>query len=422
MLTMRQKKAVTRELRDRYQRSSKKEKSIILNGFTQLTGYNRCYACQVLNVKKEKVLGYLNIAGKRIKYIADKRKIKRKKKKIYDQDVLVALKELWKICDYICSKRLAPFLSEIIPVLERWGEIKLNLKVREKLLKISAATIDRLLADTRKRYGIKGRSTTRPGTLLKKSIPIRTFADWDEKVPGFFEVDLVSHDGGATKGDFNQSLNFTDISIGWEEMVAVKNKAQIWVFAGIKRIEGRLPFSILGIDSDNGAEFINAHLIRYCEEHKITFTRSRPYRKNDSCFVEQKNWSVIRRAVGYARYDTDKELSILNELYGYLRLYVNFFQPVRRLIKKERIGSKIIKRYDEAKTPYRRVLASPDIKDKIKMKLKSQYDMLNPAELKRKITKLQNRLLKLNALKQEVREDLLEKSVEPSSRFEYIST
>lgn len=139
MLTMRQKKAVTRELRDRYQRASKKEKTIILNGFIQLTGYNRCYACQVLNVKKEKVLGYLNIAGKRIKYIADKRKIKRKKKKIYDQDVLVALKEIWKICDYICSKRLSPFLSEIIPVLKRWGEIKLDAKIRKKLFKISAA-------------------------------------------------------------------------------------------------------------------------------------------------------------------------------------------------------------------------------------------------------------------------------------------
>ena len=249
---MRQKKAVTKELKDRYQRASKKEKGMMLNEFIRLTGYNRCYACQILK-KKERVLGYLNIAGKRIKYVADKRKIKRKKKKIYDQDVLVALKEIWKICDYICSKRLAPFLSEIIPVLERWREIKLNLKVREKLLKISAATIDRLLSDTRKKYRIKGRSTTRPGTLLKKSIPIRTFADWDEKVPGFFEVDLVSHDGGATRGDFNQSLNFTDISTGWEEMVAVKNKAQIWVFAGIKNIKERLPFSMLGIDSDNGA-------------------------------------------------------------------------------------------------------------------------------------------------------------------------
>jgi hypothetical protein len=204
-------------------------------------------------------------------------------------------------------------------------------------------------------------------------------------------------------------------------MIAVKNKAQIWVFAGIENIKERLPFSILGIDSDNGSESINAHLLHYCEKEHITFTRNRPYWKNDSCFVEQKNYSVIRRAVGYSRYDTDNELNILNELYGYLRLYVNFFQPVRKLIKKERIGSKVIKRYDETKTPYPRVLASSNIKDEIKMKLKSQYAMLNPAELKRKITKLQNKLLKLNVLKQETSEDL-DKKEEPSSRFEYIST
>ena len=420
MLTMRQKKAVTKELRDRYQRASKKEKTMMLNEFIRLTGYNRCYACQILK-KKERLLGYLNIAGKRIKYVAD-RKTKRKKKRFYDQEIFMVLKKIWIICDYICSKRLAPFLSEIIPVLEKHGEINLTTKVREKLFKISAATIDRMLAETRKRYRIKGRSSTRPGSLLKKSIPIRTFADWDEKVPGFFEVDLVSHDGSAVRGDFLQSLNFTDVATGWVEMIAVKNKAQVWVFAGIKSIKERLPFSILGIDSDNGAEFINAHLLRYCREGHITFTRSRPYRKNDSCFVEQKNYSVIRRTVGYSRYDTDKELNTLNELYSYLRLYVNFFQPVRKLIKKDRIGSKIIKRYDEAKTPYRRVLASPDILDEIKVKLKNQYAMLNPAELKRKITKLQNRLLKLNALKQKVREDLLEKSLESSSSFVYIST
>jgi len=378
MLNMGQKKAVTRELRDRYQRLSKKEKTIFLNEFVQLTRYNRSYAARALRIKE--VLGYLNMAGKRIKYVADKREIKRKKKKIYDQEVFTALKEIWKICDYICSKRLAPYFKEIIPVLEKWGEIKLDAEVREKLFKISAATIDRLLSETRKKYRIKGRSTTRPGTLLKKTIPIRTFADWDEAKPGFFEVDLVSHDGGAVRGDFIQSLNFTDISTGWEEMIAVKNKAQRWVFSGIETIKERLPFSILGIDSDNGSEFINAHLLRYCEQNQITFTRSRPYRKNDSCFVEQKNWSVIRRAVGYGRYDTDKELNILNELYSYLRLYVNFFQPVRKLIKKERMGSKVSKTYDEAKTPYRRVLASPHIEDEIKMKLKSQYAMLNPAK------------------------------------------
>jgi len=420
MLTMREKKAVTKELKDRYQRASKKEKTMLLNELIQLTRYNRSYAARALRIKE--VLGYMNIGAKRVRLVRDNRKIKRKKKKIYDQEVLVALKEIWKIGDYICSKRLAPYLSEIIPVLEKWGEIKLDTKVREKLLTISAATIDRLLADTRKKYQIKGRSTTRPGSLLKKSIPIRTFADWDEKVPGFFEVDLVSHDGGAARGDFLQSLNFTDIATGWEEMIAVKNKAQVWVFAGIKIIKERLPFSILGLDSDNGAEFINAHLLRYCAEEHITFTRSRPYRKNDSCFVEQKNWSVIRRTVGYGRYDTDNELNLLNGLYGYLRLYVDFFQPVRKLIKKERIGSKVIKRYDEAKTPYRRVLASPDIENEIKVKLKKEYAMLNPAELKRKITKLQDKLLKLNALKQKAREDLLQKRVEPLSRFEYIPT
>ena len=287
MLTMGQKKAVTRELKDRYQRLSKKEKAIFLNEFIQLTRYNRSYAARALRIKE--VLGYINIAGKRVKLVRDNRKIKRKKKKIYDEEVFGVLKELWRICNYICSKRLAPFLKEIIPVLEKWGEIKLKPKVREKLFKISAATIDRLLTETRKRFRIKGRSTTKPGSLLKKSIPIRTFADWDEKVPGFFEVDLVSHDGGATRGDFIQSLNFTDIATGWEEMVAVKNKAQVWVFAGIENIKERLPFSILGLDSDNGAEFINAHLLRYCEQNRITFTRSRPYRKNDSCFVEQKN-------------------------------------------------------------------------------------------------------------------------------------
>ena len=267
MLTMRYKKAITKELRDRYQRASKKEKTMMLNEFIRLTGYNRCYACQVLN--RTKLLGYINIAGKRIKYVAD-RKTKRKKKKFYDKEIFIALKKIWIICDYICSKRLAPFLSEIIPVLEKYGEINLAIKVREKLFKISAATIDRLLSDTRKKYRIKGRSTTRPGSLLKKSIPIRTFADWDEKVPGFFEVDLVSHDGGAVRGDFLQSLNFTDIATGWVEMIAVKNKAQVWVFAGIEKIKKRLPFSILGIDSDNGSEFINAHLLRYCKEEHIT--------------------------------------------------------------------------------------------------------------------------------------------------------
>ncbi|HPK87493.1 MAG TPA: transposase, partial [Atribacterota bacterium] len=308
-----------------------------------------------------------------------------------------------------------------IPVLEKHGEIKLTRQVREKLFTISAATIDRLLADIRKKQQIKGRSTTRPGSLLKKNIPVRTFSEWDNTRPGFFEVDLVSHDGGNSRGDFIQSLNFTDIATCWIEMIAVKNKAQRWVFAGIKEIKERLPFAILGFDSDNGSEFINHHLIRYCEEQHITFTRSRPYHKNDSCYIEQKNWSVIRRTVGYGRYDTDKELRLLNKLYGYLRLYVNFFQQVRKLVQKERIGSKIKKRYDVAKTPYRRVLASLYIPEEIKMKLERQYAMINPAQFKREITKIQNQLYKANILKQNRdKETVLSKKAQNS--FDYIST
>ena len=292
--------------------------------------------------------------------------------------------------------------------MEKHGEIKLTTKVVEKLFSISAATIDRLLALTRKKQQIK------ESPLLNKQASYNTKS-------GFFKVDLVSHDGGNSKGHVIQSLNFTDIATCWCEMTAVKNKAHKWLFGGIKQIKERPLFAILGFDSDNGSEFINCHLIRYCEEQHITFTRSRPYRKNDSCYIEQKNWSVIRRTVGYGRHNTDKELRLLNKLYGYLRLYVNFFQPVRRLVQKERIGSRIKKRYDVAKTPYRRVLASSYIPEEIKMKLERQYAMLNPAELKREITKIQNQLYKSNILKQnQDKETVLSKKAQNS--FDYIST
>ena len=416
MLTMRQKMAVTGELQNRYQKAKKREKTTILDEFTKLTGYNRSYLARTL--RKKKVLGYLTVCNKRIKYVAgDKR---RKKKRYYDHDLLIALKRLWKEADYICSKRLAPFLGEFIPVLEKHGEIRLDPKVKEKLRTISAATIDRLLAPVRKRHQIKGRSATRPGSLLKKNIPIRTYSEWDDRRPGFFEVDLVSHDGGSYRGDFIQSLQFTDIAICWTEMIAVKNKAQRWVFEGIREIRNRLPFPILGFDSDNGSEFINDELIRYCEKEHITFTRARPYRKNDSCFIEQKNWSVIRRTVGYGRHDTEEELRVLNQLYSNLRLYVNYFQPVRKLIHKERMGSRIKKSYDVAKTPYRRVLSSPHIPDEIKMNLTTLYDKLNPAELKREISRLQNELYRLNSLKQN-RDRETVRDRKPQGSLEYIS-
>jgi hypothetical protein len=278
--------------------------------------------------------------------------------------------------------------------LQRNLEIQLSTEVKKKLLAISAATIDRLLAGERKKLQLKGRSQTRPGTMLKHQIPIRTFSEWDEQRPGFVEIDLVGHDGGNSSGDFCQTLDVTDICTGWTETQAVRNKAQVWVFEALMQIRERLPFKLLGIDSDNGSEFINSNLAEYCREQRVTFTRARPYRKNDNCFVEEKNNSVVRRNVGYLRYDTQQELDLLNRLYSYLRLYSNHFLPVMKLISKQREGSKVIKKHDRAQTPYQRVLASGVLSVAEKRKLISQHRELNPAQLKREITTLQERLIK----------------------------
>ncbi len=394
-LTMKEKKAVSREVAKRYQRSRKKEKGGILKEFVQVTGYTRCYASYVLRSWGRKIVLRTD-GGRRIILVGDRRKkIRRQKPRVYGQKVLTALRKIWYICDCICGKRLAPYLNEIVSVLERHEEIVLDRETREKLLRISASTIDRILANERRKLQIKGRARTKPGTLLKNQIPIRTFADWDEKKPGFVEVDLVSHDGGGVRGDYIQTLDVTDVFTGWTETKAVRNKAQVWTFQALEEIRGKVPFEVLGIDSDNGSEFINNHLVRFCKENKITFTRSRPYRKNDNCFVEQKNYSVVRRAVGYSRYDTEEELELLNRLYESLRFYTNFFQPVMKLTKKVRIGSKVSKKYDKAKTPYERLLQSDFTLLDGKEKLKQDYEKLNPAELKRTITKLQNKLIDL---------------------------
>ena len=407
MLTMREKKALTAEIQDRYGKAAKKARSKILDEFTATTSYNRNYATRILRLKVGKVVGYARMGGKKIRYvIGKKKKTKKKRDKIYTYDVFLKLKKIWAIFDFICSKRLAPFVGEAVEKLEACGEIDLTEKVREKLLKISASTIDRLLKPEKDKFRLgKGRSGTKPGTLLKHSIPIRTFADWDDAIPGFTEVDLVGHDGGNNSGDFIQSLNFVDIATCWDETAACINKAQVHVFKAIKIVSARFPFEIAGIDSDNGSEFINAIMLRYCAENEITFTRSRPYKKNDSCFVEQKNYSVVRRNVGYSRYDTEEELSLLNELYIYLGHYTNYFQPVVKLASKTRVDSKVTKKYDKARTPFRRVLESKYINGKIKARLKVQYDSLNPADLKRKISRLQDKLLKLNVLKSKVRKE-----------------
>jgi len=400
-LTVKERKKATAIVAPRYQKVRKKDKGAILNEFIELTGYGRCYASYVLRSHGKKV----RINETTIMQGDIRKRNPRKKLHLYDNEVLDALKKIWDIMDYICGKRLAPVLKETVIRLERCREIRISEKVREKLFRISPATIDRLLAKERKKQQIKGRSNTKPGTLLRNQIPIRTFSDWNEKKPGFTEIDLVGHDGGDAHGEFAQTLDVTDICTTWTETEAVRNKAQRWVFDALKDIRQRMPFPLLGIDSDSGSEFINNHLTTYCKDEHITFTRGRSYRKNDNCYVEQKNYSVVRRAVGYLRYDTEEELQTLNELYRHLRLYTNFFQPTMKLIEKTRIGSKVTKKYDKAKTPYRRALASPDVSAQGKQKLKTQYSKLNPAHLKRHITRLQQKLLRLNTMKKSPRKN-----------------
>jgi len=401
---MKEKKAVIRETAARYQKAEKKGKTKILDEYIELTKYNRKYASWILRNWGKAV--FIRIKGKLVKLVAGeiKNKKRRNKPKKYNHTVLKAIIKIWYIFDCMCGKRLAPALRSMLPILLKYDEIDVSDEVVEKLKTISPATIDRMLSGEKKKICFKSRSYTKPGTMLKHQIPIRTFSDWDEDKPGFLELDLVGHDGGNTRGDFAYTLNATDVNSGWTEMRAVKNRAQKWVFEALLDIKQSIPFKVLGIDSDNGSEFINAQLKRYCEAQSITFTRSRPYRKNDNCFVEQKNNSIIRNTVGYLRYDTEEELRIINELYNSLRLLVNFFYPSMKLINKTRIGSKVKRKYDIPKTPCQRLLKSDSVSSSLKQKLKAQFDKLNPAALKRTVTKLQNRLIKLVKTKQTLME------------------
>jgi hypothetical protein len=416
-LTMRQKQAVTREMALEYKRATKKRKGEILDSLVRLTAYNRSYAARMLRRRaREAVVGCGRtgaVRSSRVDAARSPRKKRRNRPRRYGKEVLVPLQRVWVICDGICGKRLAPYLAEIVPKLERLGELTLHAEVRHKLVRISPATVDRLLAPARRRYQLRARSHTKPGTLLKYQIPIRTFSDWDEARPGFLEIDLVSHEGGDPRGDFAYTLDATDICTGWTETIAVRNRAERWVFAGLQEALVRFPFKIRGIDSDNGSEFINNHLVRYCGEQKITFTRSRPYRKNDNCFVEQKNSSVVRRTVGYARHDTPEELELLNELYSQLRLYTNYFQPVMKLREKTRTGSRVTKKYDKAKTPFQRVLGSRRVAESVKEVLRGDYAELNPVKLGREIDRLCDKLHSVAQHKAEAK---------PCSALEYIPT
>jgi hypothetical protein len=394
-LTMRERHAIVRELADRFQHAAKKERGRILDQCVEVTGYTRCYAAYVLRLCGKKQVRVVD--GQRVVFVPGHARppgAERNRRRLYKHPALIAaLKLLWALSDGLCGKRLAAFIRETVPLLERQGGINLpDQEIRNDLVRISPATLDRLLRAHKCRIYLKGRSTTRPGTLLKHHIEIRTFADWSDQRPGFCEIDLVAHDGGSAFGEFIQSLNATDVATGWTETRAVRNKAQCHVFKALTDVRKELPFPLLGIDSDNGSEFINNELLRYCMAEKITFTRTRPYRKNDNCFVEQKNYSVVRRTAGYYRYDSPEQLKLLERLYALLRLYINFFQPVMKLKEKIRHGSRLTRRYDAPQTPYRRLMEHPLIGDDIKHTLQDQYDHLNLVQLKRELNNLQAQL------------------------------
>lgn len=369
-MTLKARRELLRAVRDRYWRASKKQKSLILDEFVHNTGYHRKYAVALLSRHHGTDASASPAAAGA-----------RRRRRTYTQDVIDALVFIWKACDCIGSKRLQPFVPEMVRVLEDHGELHLPDQTKQLLLTMSRATIDRLLKPARRGRIPHGRSTTKPGTLLKKSIPIRTWNDWDEAKPGFLEIDLVAHTVESTEGDYLATLNCVDISTAWSECMIPRNRSEQAVRTTLEEIRQRLPMPLLGIDSDNGPEFINNHLKRYCDREHVTFTRSRPYKKNDQAHVEGKNWTVVRRFLGYGRYEGDVARLEINDLYKDIRLYVNFFQPVMKLVCKTRIDGKVRKVYDRAQTPYQRVLASVDVSQDRKDALTALYKTINPVAL-----------------------------------------
>ena len=369
MMSQKSKQELADALRPRYQRAAWAEKGRILDEFVATTGYHRKYAIQLLK-------HWPRPSGPR----------RRRSQRQYTAAVVIALEQVWRVANGICGKRLVAALPALVEALERHGELHLDRETRRLLLELSPATADRLLRPARQQLGCRrGVSTTKPGTLLKQAIPVRTFAQWDDLRPGFTEVDLVAHCGASAHGEYVHSLDMVDIATRWSEQVALPNRSQTAVTAAVETARQRLPFPLRGLDSDNGAEFINATLYRYCAQHQITFTRARPYRKNDQAHVEQKNWTTVRQVVGYDRYEGQPACDALNRLYETLHLYTNFFQPVMVLVSKERHGAQVKKCYDAPKTPYQRVLDSADVTEADKERLRQLYSTLNPAALLRQI-------------------------------------
>ncbi len=358
---------------ERYRQGTREEKGRILDEFVAVTSWHRKHAIRVLNVTGASV-----------------ERVIKPRKRLYDEAIRQALLVLWEASDRICAKRLRPSIPTLVVALEQHGHLRLDEGIKTRVLRVSAATIDRLLAEPRAAArGVVGRGVR---ASIKRSVPVRTFADWKDPAPGGMEADLVAHCGGSIEGSFVHTLVLTDIATAWTECVPLVVRSGTLIVEALDRLRETMPFDLHSFDTDNGGEFINETVIAFCAKHKIEFTRSRPYRKNDQAWVEQKNGSIVRRFVGYGRLEGLAAAEILGRLYMASRLFVNFFQPSFKLAEKTRVGGRIVKRYHAPATPYARLLASPAIADATKERLKAVQATLNPLSLLEEIRGRQHQL------------------------------
>jgi hypothetical protein len=361
----------------RYQKVSKPVRARILDEFCQICGYNRKYAIRLLSGPEPQ-----------------KPKTQPKSRRpTYGHKMISALTAIWEAAGYPCSTRLKALLPLWLP----WAikRLALSAQTQKQLLSISPATIDRRLKPKKRQLKKRLYGRTKPGTLLKHHIPIKTDS-WNVKTPGFTETDLVSHSGHLASGEFIHSLNVTDIHSTWVETRAVMGKSQIAVLNAMKDIQQSLPFSLLGIDSDNGSEFINYHLKTFCDQNQIQFTRGRPYKKDDNAHIEQKNWTHVRKIFGDERYDSPKAFQAMNDLYrNELRILQNLFLPSMKLVKKTRVGSKLKRCYDKPQTPLERLANCPEADPAKTQALRKLRDRTDPFELAKRLEQKLERIYQL---------------------------